>query len=89
MIYRGPGFLADDNPAPRHAATPPSPVRSLTGDTQKGWERETTSYRERGGSGGRLTESYDHTRKFGPLKNIQYSLVLVQLTALLRAILFR
>ncbi len=50
----------------------PPPSVSLTGDTQKDWERETTCWRWAEGRGGWGAKSYDC--KVWPSINIQYSL---------------
>ncbi len=64
-IFRGPGFLAV-----AYDLAPPPPLHSAssTGDTQEGWERDKTCWREMGGGG---EEPYHITaRKPGPLKII-------------------
>ncbi len=57
------------------SAPPPCWQYKLDRDTQKNWERETTCWREKREGVGGGAKSYD-SRKPGPLKIIQYSLIL-------------
>ncbi len=64
---------------PSYNLAPPPPLLSVsyTGDTQEDLERETTCWPERGeGGGGGANLNHTTARKPGPLKNIQYSLLL-------------